>query len=62
MILTRFVGVLRVALSHNANSLSKHTIGRKHRKFATTNDNWKELDSLLKELVRPLREDDDELR
>lgn len=31
-----------------------HIIGRKHRKFATTPDNWKDLDSLLSELTRPL--------
>ncbi|GME24581.1 BRCT domain-containing protein [Neofusicoccum parvum] len=31
-----------------------HIIGRKHRKFATTPDNWKDLDSLLGELTRPL--------
>ncbi|KAL9113496.1 MAG: hypothetical protein Q9187_007614 [Circinaria calcarea] len=35
----------------------EHTLGRKHRKFAVDRENWKELDGLLKELVRPLRED-----
>ncbi|EKG11861.1 BRCT domain-containing protein [Macrophomina phaseolina MS6] len=30
-----------------------HIVGRKHRKFATTPDNWTELDNLLSELTRP---------
>ena len=38
----------------------KHTFGRKHRKFAMTHDNWRELDGLLRQLVRPLKEDVDE--
>lgn len=30
-----------------------HVVGRKHRKFATTADNWTELDNLLGQLKRP---------
>ncbi|KAF4541270.1 BRCT domain-containing protein [Lasiodiplodia theobromae] len=30
-----------------------HVVSRKHRKFATTQENWKDLDSLLSQLVRP---------
>ncbi|KKY21027.1 putative g1 s regulator [Diplodia seriata] len=30
-----------------------HTVSRKHRKFATTKDNWEDLDKLLSELKRP---------
>ncbi|MCJ1477812.1 hypothetical protein MMC13_006485 [Lambiella insularis] len=37
----------------------EHTLGRKHRKFATTKENWKELDALLKELIRPPRSRDE---
>ncbi|KAI9864230.1 MAG: hypothetical protein M1824_005625 [Vezdaea acicularis] len=33
-----------------------HTYSRRHRKFATSPDNWAELDGLLKNLVRPLKE------
>ena len=38
-------------------NLKQHTISRKHRKFALNNENWAELDDLLKDLARPLRED-----
>ncbi|KAF2239641.1 hypothetical protein EV356DRAFT_499829 [Viridothelium virens] len=31
----------------------QHVVSRKHRKFALTLDNWKELDALLEKLVRP---------
>ncbi|KAI9877180.1 MAG: hypothetical protein M1830_004615 [Pleopsidium flavum] len=34
-----------------------HTDSRKHRKFALNNNNWTELDDLLQDLVRPLREE-----
>ncbi|MCJ1382373.1 hypothetical protein MMC17_005486 [Xylographa soralifera] len=34
----------------------EHTLGRKHRKFASTKENWRDLDDLLKELVRAPRE------
>ncbi|MCJ1350983.1 MAG: hypothetical protein MMC33_000965 [Icmadophila ericetorum] len=36
----------------------EHCAGRKHRKFATTQENWADLDGLLGKLVRPLREED----
>ncbi|MCJ1404101.1 hypothetical protein MMC11_007326 [Xylographa trunciseda] len=39
----------------------EHTLGRKHRKFASTKENWKDLDNLLKELVRAPR-DQNEIR
>ncbi|KAI9835626.1 MAG: hypothetical protein M1837_003699 [Sclerophora amabilis] len=35
----------------------EHVISRKHRKFAVTDAHWDELDSLLAQLVRPLREE-----
>ncbi|RFU35132.1 hypothetical protein B7463_g1190, partial [Scytalidium lignicola] len=35
----------------------EHITSRRHRKFADTVDNWKELDTLLKQLERPLRVD-----
>ncbi|MCJ1312297.1 hypothetical protein MMC25_005971 [Agyrium rufum] len=35
----------------------EHTISRKHRKFALDSGNWKDLDRLLADLVRPLRTD-----
>jgi len=35
----------------------EHILSRKHRKFAEKNENWKELDALLSQLGRPLRED-----
>jgi hypothetical protein len=34
-------------------------MGRKHKRFAMDNGNWKELDSLLSMLTRPLRADAD---
>lgn len=34
-------------------TLSQHIQSRKHRKFAVTADNWKELDALLGQLKRP---------
>ncbi|MCJ1392903.1 hypothetical protein MMC18_005775 [Xylographa bjoerkii] len=34
----------------------EHTLGRKHRKFATTKENWKDLDNLLKDLARAPRD------
>ncbi|MCJ1417364.1 hypothetical protein MMC32_003707 [Xylographa parallela] len=37
----------------------EHTLGRKHRKFASTKENWKDLDDLLKELVRAPRDQSD---
>jgi len=36
--------------------VSKHILGRKHRKFALTRDNWVDLDRLLIQLGRPLKE------
>ncbi|PUU84133.1 Dfp1/Him1, central region-domain-containing protein [Tuber borchii] len=33
----------------------EHTFSRRHRKFATNDDNWAELDDLLSELKRPLK-------
>ena len=38
--------------------MAQHIIGRKHRKFALTPDNWKDLDRLLVHLRRPLKEDE----
>ena len=37
--------------------LLQHIIGRKHRKFALNKEHWKDLDRLLAQLGRPLRED-----
>ncbi|PBP23244.1 G1/S regulator [Diplocarpon rosae] len=34
----------------------EHVLSRKHRKFAEKLENWQELDSLLGQLIRPLRE------
>ncbi|CAL3962574.1 unnamed protein product [Diplocarpon coronariae] len=34
----------------------EHILSRKHRKFAEKLENWQELDSLLGQLIRPLRE------
>ncbi|PQE26906.1 g1 s regulator protein [Rutstroemia sp. NJR-2017a BVV2] len=34
----------------------EHVLSRKHRRFAEKIDNWRELDALLSQLVRPLRE------
>lgn len=34
--------------------ISKHVLSRKHRRFAEKADNWRDLDSLLSQLVRPL--------
>ncbi|KAF2203588.1 hypothetical protein GQ43DRAFT_438708, partial [Delitschia confertaspora ATCC 74209] len=34
------------------NDFDEHTFSRKHRKFATTRENWRELDELLATLVR----------
>ncbi|KAG4437642.1 hypothetical protein IFR05_006853 [Cadophora sp. M221] len=34
----------------------EHVLSRKHRKFAEKPENWKELDALLNQLVRPLRD------
>jgi regulatory subunit for Cdc7p protein kinase len=34
----------------------QHVLSRKHRKFAEKVENWKELDALLNQLARPLRE------
>jgi regulatory subunit for Cdc7p protein kinase len=31
-------------------------LSRKHRKFAEKVENWKDLDALLNQLARPLRE------
>jgi len=36
--------------------ISQHIVGRKHRKFALTRDNWVDLDRLLMQLGRPLKE------
>ncbi|KAL8766896.1 MAG: hypothetical protein Q9209_006444 [Squamulea sp. 1 TL-2023] len=33
-----------------------HTLDRKHRKFALTQENWKDLDKLLAQLGRPIKE------
>ncbi|KAL8991793.1 MAG: hypothetical protein Q9169_007645 [Polycauliona sp. 2 TL-2023] len=33
-----------------------HILDRKHRKFALTSDNWKDLDKLLAQLGRPIKE------
>ncbi|KAE8151372.1 DBF zinc finger domain protein [Aspergillus avenaceus] len=35
----------------------EHVMTRKHRKFATNGGNWAELDSLLKQLKRPLKDE-----
>jgi len=34
----------------------QHVLSRKHRKFAEKVENWKDLDALLNQLARPLRE------
>jgi regulatory subunit for Cdc7p protein kinase len=34
------------------NDFDEHTVSRKHRKFATSSENWRELDELLSLLVR----------
>lgn len=41
-----------------ADSVAQHIIGRKHRKFALTQENWKDLDRLLANLGRRLKEPD----
>lgn len=38
----------------------EHVLSRKHRKFAEKVENWKELDALLNQLARPLRDSQDE--
>jgi regulatory subunit for Cdc7p protein kinase len=38
-------------------NLQQHIMTRKHRKFATTMSNWVELDALLYQLQRPLKEE-----
>lgn len=43
-------------LSPANNPPPQHIQSRKHRKFATTQDNWKELDELLGKLKRPHKE------
>jgi hypothetical protein len=35
----------------------QHVVSKKHRKFATTADNWAQLDDLLQHLVRPLKDE-----
>ncbi|KAF2398658.1 hypothetical protein EJ06DRAFT_87248 [Trichodelitschia bisporula] len=35
----------------------EHIASRNHRKFALAQENWRELDSLLEQLVRPLRDE-----
>jgi regulatory subunit for Cdc7p protein kinase len=42
-------------LTSNSN-ISQHVLSRKHRRFAEKVENWKELDALLSQLSRPLRE------
>jgi regulatory subunit for Cdc7p protein kinase len=37
-------------------TILQHIQSRKHRKFAEKLDNWQELDALLNQLARPLRE------
>jgi regulatory subunit for Cdc7p protein kinase len=37
----------------------EHVFSRKHRKFAEKVENWRELDALLNQLSRPLRDKDD---
>lgn len=34
----------------------QHVVSKSHRKFATTDDNWRELDQLLDQLVRPRKD------
>ena len=38
----------------------QHITSRKHRKFALTNDHWKDLDRLLTQLGRRVKEPEDE--
>lgn len=38
------------------NVISQHLLEKRHRKFATSREEWKELDSLLELLERPLRD------
>jgi regulatory subunit for Cdc7p protein kinase len=37
-------------------TIDQHIQSRKHRKFATTQENWTELDALLVQLKRPHKE------
>jgi regulatory subunit for Cdc7p protein kinase len=39
------------------NIASQHVVSKSHRKFATTDENWRELDQLLDQLVRPCKDD-----
>jgi hypothetical protein len=39
-------------------TILQHVISKQHRKFATTADNWAQLDDLLNQLVRPLKDDE----
>ncbi|KAI9806547.1 MAG: hypothetical protein M1833_003734 [Piccolia ochrophora] len=34
----------------------EHTLSRRHRKFAVTNENWNDLDALLNQLSRPVKQ------
>lgn len=47
-----------LSVIRNANYMIQHIIGRKHRKFALTADNWKDLDKLLVHLGRQLKQPD----
>ena len=44
------------SFAETSNVIFQHIVGRKHRKFALTPENWKELDQLLSHLGRRLKE------
>jgi regulatory subunit for Cdc7p protein kinase len=48
-----------MALTNN----DQHIVSRKHRRFAEADENWTDLDRLLRRLERPLKhsDSDDEL-
>ena len=52
------VSVVLSSFVEISNVISQHIVGRKHRKFALTPENWKELDQLLSHLGRRLKEPD----
>lgn len=54
MILKRFVRPVRMLMASLTSP--KHTMTRKHRRFAQNMSNWAELDALLFEIQRPLKE------
>jgi hypothetical protein len=55
MTLKRFVALHEFYM--NMTNTDQHILSRKHRRFAEKSENWKELDSLLSQLGRPLKGD-----